>query len=449
MRETRRKATALLAGLQLMAAAALAQSPGVERLIPGAARGPRQRLRVGARSRRRAPSWRICSPASGAPPGPRWRCVTLPTIDDQDEAEVALAIGRKWGVGATRRGRRPAAQRGLGAAAGAAAAITSRAPGTSGSRWGRGSRGSSPTRPAGRSAAKSWARCSRRRSTVPRSQRRPRAHRPHRPRLRRHRFDARARPAARRVPGARLAALLAPAVPALHRVRHDGQSGRTRGAGYIGGAAPGLVAAGRGRRIRRWWRVRRRRWVRWLRRRWWVQRRWIRRTVLMHETVDRVVTPFLAAADAALGAGYSALLYGSAARGDYLPGRSNINLLLVLDDASPTRLRALAPAFAAWRKAASEPPASHQPGRVGAGVGRVPDRDHGHARRLPGASRGRSAGRRSRSGRRSPAGARARAAGQAAPAPPGLRGGGRRREAAGRGGRGERRRPSSCCCARC
>lgn len=76
----------------------------------------------------------------------------------------------------------------------------------------------------------------------------------------------------------------------------------------------------------------------------------------MHETVDRVVTPFLAAADAALGAGYSALLYGSAARGDFLAGRSNINLLLVLDDPSPARLRALAPAFATWRKAASEPP---------------------------------------------------------------------------------------------
>lgn len=76
----------------------------------------------------------------------------------------------------------------------------------------------------------------------------------------------------------------------------------------------------------------------------------------MHETVDRVVSPFLAAADAALGAGYSALLYGSAARGDYVAGRSDINLLLVLDDPAPTRLRALAPAFAAWRKAASEPP---------------------------------------------------------------------------------------------
>jgi predicted nucleotidyltransferase len=76
----------------------------------------------------------------------------------------------------------------------------------------------------------------------------------------------------------------------------------------------------------------------------------------MHETVERVVTPFLAAADAALGAGYSALLYGSSARGDYLPGRSNINLMLVLDDASPERLRALAPAFAAWRRTAAEPP---------------------------------------------------------------------------------------------
>lgn len=76
----------------------------------------------------------------------------------------------------------------------------------------------------------------------------------------------------------------------------------------------------------------------------------------MHETVERVVTPFLAAADQALGTGYSAVLYGSAARGDYVAGRSNINLLLVLDDASPARLRALAPAFAAWRKLATEPP---------------------------------------------------------------------------------------------
>lgn len=76
----------------------------------------------------------------------------------------------------------------------------------------------------------------------------------------------------------------------------------------------------------------------------------------MHESVDRVVAPFLGAADAALGSGYSALLYGSAARGDYIAGRSNINLMLVLDDASPARLRAMAPAFTAWTKVMPEPP---------------------------------------------------------------------------------------------
>jgi predicted nucleotidyltransferase len=76
----------------------------------------------------------------------------------------------------------------------------------------------------------------------------------------------------------------------------------------------------------------------------------------MQAAIDKLVTPFLAAADAALGAGYSARLYGSAARGDYVPGRSDINLMLVLDDPSPSRLRALAPGFEAWRKGAAEPP---------------------------------------------------------------------------------------------
>jgi predicted nucleotidyltransferase len=76
----------------------------------------------------------------------------------------------------------------------------------------------------------------------------------------------------------------------------------------------------------------------------------------MHESVEQVVVPFLAAADAALDHGYSAVLYGSAARGDFLPGRSNINLLLVMDDASPSRLTALGTAFAAWRRATWESP---------------------------------------------------------------------------------------------
>ena len=38
-------------------------------------------------------------------------------------------------------------------------------------------------------------------------------------------------------------------------------------------------------------------------------------------------SPFLSQADAALGNGYSAVLYGSAARGDYVPGRSDLNLI--------------------------------------------------------------------------------------------------------------------------
>jgi hypothetical protein len=76
----------------------------------------------------------------------------------------------------------------------------------------------------------------------------------------------------------------------------------------------------------------------------------------MVEAVDRVVSTFLTAADAALGPGYSAVLYGSAARGDYVPGRSDINLVLVLDDASPPALQSLGPALTTWRGSTPEPP---------------------------------------------------------------------------------------------
>jgi predicted nucleotidyltransferase len=69
-----------------------------------------------------------------------------------------------------------------------------------------------------------------------------------------------------------------------------------------------------------------------------------------------VVEPFLAEADRALGPGYSAVLYGSAARGDFIPGRSDINLLLVLDQLSPPVLRSMSRAFTGWRKATPEPP---------------------------------------------------------------------------------------------
>lgn len=98
MRQTRRKATALLAVLQLTAAALAAQTTDVERLFPAqpvghvndfaslldpAARGELEDLLTRLKS------------ATGA----EVAVVTLPTIGDRDEAEVALAIGRKWGVG--------------------------------------------------------------------------------------------------------------------------------------------------------------------------------------------------------------------------------------------------------------------------------------------------------------------------------------------------------------
>lgn len=76
----------------------------------------------------------------------------------------------------------------------------------------------------------------------------------------------------------------------------------------------------------------------------------------MRDAVDRVVGPFLEAADSALGQGYAAVLYGSAARGDFVPGRSDINLLLILDSIAPDTLRALGPALTAWRKSSPQPP---------------------------------------------------------------------------------------------
>lgn len=73
----------------------------------------------------------------------------------------------------------------------------------------------------------------------------------------------------------------------------------------------------------------------------------------MHEAVQRVVDPFLADVDAALGATYTAILFGSAARGDFLPGRSDVNLMLIVDRADPAELARLRPAFRRWRKAAA------------------------------------------------------------------------------------------------
>lgn len=76
----------------------------------------------------------------------------------------------------------------------------------------------------------------------------------------------------------------------------------------------------------------------------------------MHDPIARVIDPFLAAADAALPGHYSAVLYGSVARGNHLPDRSDVNLMLLIDEAPPAALRSLGDAFRAWRKTGQEPP---------------------------------------------------------------------------------------------
>ena len=76
----------------------------------------------------------------------------------------------------------------------------------------------------------------------------------------------------------------------------------------------------------------------------------------MADPVQSLLDPVLADTDRVLGDRYSAVLYGSAARDEFVQGRSDINVLMVLDDVGPASLRALAPSFGAWRKAAQEPP---------------------------------------------------------------------------------------------
>jgi predicted nucleotidyltransferase len=69
-----------------------------------------------------------------------------------------------------------------------------------------------------------------------------------------------------------------------------------------------------------------------------------------------VIEPFLAKVDAAAGPGYSAVLYGSVARGENIPGLSDINLLLVLDRLTSDVLIRLEPPFSAWVEKNLPPP---------------------------------------------------------------------------------------------
>jgi len=76
----------------------------------------------------------------------------------------------------------------------------------------------------------------------------------------------------------------------------------------------------------------------------------------MDDAVGRIVTPVLDRVDSVLGPGYSALVYGSAARGEFRDGVSDVNLLLVCQELGPATLRRLSAALAGLRGKRQQPP---------------------------------------------------------------------------------------------
>jgi hypothetical protein len=76
----------------------------------------------------------------------------------------------------------------------------------------------------------------------------------------------------------------------------------------------------------------------------------------MHDAIGRMVAPLLEGLDRELGIGYSAVLYGSAARGEWQPGISDVNLLLVCESLRPETLRRLSATFESLRREHQPPP---------------------------------------------------------------------------------------------
>jgi len=76
----------------------------------------------------------------------------------------------------------------------------------------------------------------------------------------------------------------------------------------------------------------------------------------MQDTIDRIVIPALSQLDTVLPPGFSALLYGSAARGEHLGGVSDVNLLVIADALDPASLRRISGAVAGLRRAGQPPP---------------------------------------------------------------------------------------------
>ena len=69
-----------------------------------------------------------------------------------------------------------------------------------------------------------------------------------------------------------------------------------------------------------------------------------------------MIDPFLAKVDAVLAGGYSAVLYGSVARGDHIPGVSDVNLMLIVEHLDSETLTRLEAPFVAWMDHKLPPP---------------------------------------------------------------------------------------------
>jgi predicted nucleotidyltransferase len=72
--------------------------------------------------------------------------------------------------------------------------------------------------------------------------------------------------------------------------------------------------------------------------------------------VQQQIDRFLGELDRAWPGRYAAVLFGSAARGQHVPGWSDINVLLVADGLGPADLVAARPALASWRDGAQALP---------------------------------------------------------------------------------------------
>lgn len=76
----------------------------------------------------------------------------------------------------------------------------------------------------------------------------------------------------------------------------------------------------------------------------------------MQESPRKVLDPVLTKLDQALGPSYSALVYGSVARDEFVEGVSDINLLLVCEQLAAEQLARLGPALVDLRQQGHPPP---------------------------------------------------------------------------------------------